>query len=221
MFYKKVILDESYEGVKMKQVKDSKRISAVFIPDFIVKTLKSRGMELIDLETNLITNKDNTLTWLKDNLSKLDIKDWVSINHMLNSKLLPRQKNKMSYGFSTDDDNTFFKFIESDIRNKVGMLEDVVNMEEIVKLYTNDKVDIKSIILSNNHNELPYTFVQGNDTVFVIISEGFMNFIVYNIKEFKETFVSSLVDYSFKGLGELRTTRSELFMDYISLKLTK
>ena len=205
----------------MKQVNDSKIISAVFIPDFIVKTLKSRGMELIDFETNLITNKDNTLTWLKDNLSKLDMKDWVSINHMLNGKLLPRQKNKMSSFFSEINNETFYNFIERDIRNKVGMIEDVVNMEEIIKLYTSDKVDIKSIILSNNHNELPYTFVQGNDTVFVIISEGFMNFIVYNIKEFKETFVSSLVDYSFKGLGELRTTRSELFMDYISLKLTR
>ena len=100
----------------MKQVNDSKRISVVFIPDFIVKTLKSRGMELIDLETNLITNKDNTLTWLKDNLSKLDIKDWVSVNHMLNSKLLPRQKNKMSVFFSDENNNTFYKFIENDIR---------------------------------------------------------------------------------------------------------
>lgn len=205
----------------MKQINEANNISVVFIPDFIVKTLKSRNMELIDLETSMVTNKDNTISWLKNNLSKLDIKDWLSVNHMMCSKLLPKQKNRIT-GFGVESDSFSFCYdLENNVRRSVNMTQDVENMEQLLSLYSNTDIDIKSIILSNNHNELPYTLVKGNDTVFVIISEGFMNFVVYDIKLFKETFVSSLVDYCFNGLGELRTTRSALFMDYISLTLAK
>ena len=193
-------------------------LSVVFIPDYVVKTLKSKNMELIDLETSLITNGSNTNSWLNNNLSKMDIKDWISVNRMLVSKLLPRQKLfGLSEPMNYKNSRSFNSILETDIRNSVGLVEDVVNMNELLSLYSNEDIDINTIILSNNHNELPYKLVQGNDTVFVIISEGFMNFIVYDIKPFKETFVSSVVDYSFKSFGERRTVGSPMFMDYISL----
>ena len=193
-------------------------LSVVFIPYYVVKTLKSKNMELIDLETSLITNSSNTNSWLNNNLSKMDIKDWISVNHMLVSKLLPRQKLfGLSEPMNYKNSRSFISILETDIRNSVGLVEDVVNMNELLSLYSNEDIDINTIILSNNHNELPYKLVQGNDTVFVIISEGFMNFIVYDIKPFKETFVSSVVDYSFTSFGQRRTVGSPMFMDYISL----
>ena len=60
-----------------------------------------------------------------------------------------------------------------------------------------------------------------DETIFVILHNGFTNFIVYKDVNFTKSLSGLMIDYMFKMCGETETFESQYFHWFMSLNNTK
>lgn len=162
-------------------------VRVMYIPEYIYNALLSKGFDLTKLEYLVTNTKDieEVKNELSKYISKLDIDTFLSaaiLSNVLGTKLPDFQENE-SEGMNE-------KYMEP--------------FRELISIYTNNKVDIPSIILSKTDTdvELPWRLQAMQDRiVLVILQDGFFNFITYNIKEFKIYFLEILTNFMAKMYG--------------------
>lgn len=203
-----------------------KKVSVVFIPDYIKKTMEARGLtlEMLDKHVgeyygyhNTMINLDNINKWFKNNMSSNDITDLVLANDIFTNNVL--RIHNLLYKANNDKNIGTLRYLQDELPSLVGYNIKDTNYKEFISLYCNPNIDINSIIMSRTNSEenAVWSTVVTEYTIFIILHEGFTNFIVYNIKEFKEVFTSSLVDSIFKMFGEDTVVNSSIFKSFIRL----
>ncbi len=203
-----------------------KKVSVVFIPDYIKKTIEARGLtlEMLDKHVgeysgyhNTMINLDNINKWFKNNMSSNDITDLVLANDIFTNNVL--RIHNLLYKANNDKNIGTLRYLQDELPSLVGYNIKDTNYKEFISLYCNPNIDINSIIMSRTNSEenAVWSTVVTEHTIFIILHEGFTNFIVYNIKEFKEVFTSSLVDSIFKMFGEDTVVNSSIFKSFIRL----
>ncbi len=203
-----------------------KKVSVVFIPDYIKKTIEARGLtlEMLDKHVgeysgyhNTMINLDNINKWFKNNMSSNDITDLVLANDIFTNNVL--RIHNLLYKANNDKNIGTLRYLQDELPSLVGYNIKDTNYKEFIYLYCNPNIDINSIIMSRTNSEenAVWSTVVTEHTIFIILHEGFTNFIVYNIKEFKEVFTSSLVDSIFKMFGEDTVVNSSIFKSFIRL----
>lgn len=203
-----------------------KKVSVVFIPDYIKKTMEARGLtlEMLDKHVgeysgyhNAMINLDNINKWFKNNMSSNDITDLVLANDIFTNNVL--RIHNLLYKANNDKNIGTLRYLQDELPSLVGYNIKDTNYKEFISLYCNPNIDINSIIMSRTNSEenAVWSTVVTEHTIFIILHEGFTNFIVYNIKEFKEVFTSSLVDSIFKMFREDTVVNSSIFKSFIRL----
>lgn len=184
-----------------------KNVSIVFIPDYLVKTLESRNITLDILDkyiSNFDINNINVINKiLTDNIAIYDLHDLIDFNIMLNNKLL----NSSNNNYVTNDLLLHSNYIITDANTN----------HDLIELYHDPKIDVRSIIVSRNNIALDTVcnMAHTDNTVFIILRNGFTNFMIYNIKGFKEIFLANVVDFIHKVYGEDVLNNSTIFNTYI------
>jgi len=203
-----------------------KKVSVVFIPDYIKKTMEARGLtlEMLDKHVgeysgyhNTMINLDNINKWFKNNMSSNDITDLVLANDIFTNNVL--RIHNLLYKANNDKNIGTLRYLQDELPSLVGYNIKDTSYKEFISLYCNPNIDINSIIMSRTNSEenTVWSTVVTEHTIFIILHEGFTNFIVYNIKEFREVFTSSLVDSIFKMFGEDTVVNSSIFKSFIRL----
>lgn len=172
----------------------------LFIPDYVLASLNARGLDFVKFSSEvdkLVVNKEvNTegalLDLLRSKLSKYDVEDVIASNVIA--------------------------------KNHLGLEEVIIksfiNYERVITNLVDKDVNLKNIIVSSTTNtgiDVPFRFMGSETTVFVVLQNGFLNFITYNIVEFKTWFLNILVNYLVKVCGEKELFSSNIFADFNKL----
>lgn len=176
-------------------------VEPIFIPDYIVSALQSRGVTLVELEgiikedvTRYMNGADNSgllETYLKSKLSIMDIKDLLIYNTYTLLKL------------TTDPQGTY-NYITNSLRNIA--YDDKEKLNTLQALYNN---------MSNNDTNL-YDFHLGADCIFVILHSGFSNYIINNTSSDVVEVFRKLVNKIVSSYGEARLVPSNFFKLYLN-----
>lgn len=187
------------------------RGSIVFIPDYLSKQLSKLGVtsEKLFIISTMLDDSDRYGTinkmggLLRDNVSSRDIRDIAILNNALYKYLY---KIDIRH-FPLSALSVLLDICDAAIGEYVS---DQNAVTEVVNLYINQKIDIKSILVNgNNKNEL-YTCDVMTDTLLVIVHDGFTNFIVNNDKEVTDNLSVGLLDYYTQRLGTTSFEKSFL-----------
>lgn len=225
----------------MDMVNTSKRVSVAFIPDYVVKTLESRGMTLLMLDGMIGTYKKNMdpnywksgssvsvrdidngildtfRKWIDANISKNDIKDIMIANSVLNKLLYT--DNYHSFDGGNDRKFGTELIFCSELYGVVSSSSTKDEEADFISLYSNPEIDINTIIMSrdkNVENTLWSTVVTEN-TIFIVLHSGFTNFMTYNNLEFRKHFASCVLDYIVKYFNEDTAVKGRVFKSFIRL----
>jgi len=178
---------------------DNEKSSMVFIPDYVYDSLVGYGISLEE-----IANVDRPgVNVLVDKILKL-----LSVNDLSELELV----NQLMY-------NVLYKTKLSDVIYSGGyndVIRHIYNItynsdedyNKIINLYYNKKISDDDVLMSDN-NKI-YTVKHERNVVFVIIHDGFTNFIVNNNKEISDVLSKRLLDYCVKGLGKDNFDKSYL-----------
>jgi len=197
----------------MKNLPEYNKGSIVFVPDYVNKEIAKLGItpEKLYMISTLDVNErydvmGKLATVLKNGVSGVDIKDISILNHLLYKSL---------YGTNVNNFPNSALSIMLELCNMAsgGYIDDINNynsVKEVINLYVNQKIDVKTILMNgNNKNEL-YTCDAMTDTLLVIIHDGFTNFIVENDDEVKNSLSVGLLDYYTQRLGKTSYEKSFL-----------
>lgn len=201
----------------------AQKVNVVAIPDYLIISLKANGLTLdhIDSSVGRLTNYDvNKIQVLrdtfKDKLSLSDIADLVVCNNILNENIF--RTSEIAYRKYEDrlaGTEDFIKDLEY-LVNENGLNEDA--RKNIISLYCDKDKDVDTIILSKDKSEIEKicSFVQTDDTLFVVAHSGFTNFIVYG-GEFKKLISKYIIDKLILVYGEDRAVLSNVFKSFLRL----
>lgn len=215
----------------------SDRVELIFIPEYIVSALKSRGTSLVEFETLLrqplrryidikndlnmegsnihninsrliTTDTTNFIKYLKEKLSMVDIEDLYIYNHAYNIKLV---------------DNTYSSTFLADVIN-AGFGSAVWELNPNNSNYDTKKIHKTLETLYNNNmriiNEdisLPFDFQQGTDCLFVVLKYGFTNYILDNDIDKRVLIFSKFINKIVSSFGESRALGGQLIYNYLKL----
>ena len=174
----------------------------IVLPSYVVETLHAQDKGWIkftnDIDSIFSTKEESTeqavklAEYFKANISKYDFEDTVACSTILNTHLgikdLPLLKA--------------LPYIKDE------------TLSRVVTSLADKDVDINKIILSNISNpdmNVPFSFRVSENCLYLILQNGFTNFIVYNITNFKFYFLQVLLNYLFKICGKKDVFRSSQF----------
>lgn len=216
----------------MKTVSEN-GVLLVSIPEYIHKTLDSKGVSLAMLGDKLGTltrlNDDNKsalrqaaitefYNFLKDQLSLSDINDLLICNSLVDdifygtsssigSKPTTYAPVKIpdvtSYAFS----NLMRIFENNSIRD---------GQADFINYMSNKDVDLNGIIMNNDHTKV-VELVKTQYVLFVIIKSGFTNIIRFKNTNFVSYFRKLTLNSMFNAYGDALTTNHALFLSYLRL----
>lgn len=198
-------------------------VNVVAIPDYLITSLQANGVSL-DYLDSMVGKLDNysdpkvkeLMDNLRDKLSLNDIADLAVTNEILNEKIFKVSdivyKDMDSRRTGTED---FVKDLAYLAMEK-GLIEDA--RKNVISLYCEKDIETDTIILSKDKSEIDKicSFVQTDDTLFVVVHSGFTNFLVYG-GEFKKLISKYIIDKLFLGYGEDRTVKSNVFKSFLRL----
>lgn len=200
--------------------------NVVFLPNHVYQAITANGTTLEAMDSKLTkaitvaeenkimvdyqNERSDLNKVLGDKISSYDVDDVYICNDVIYDRIfkvskflnypLPKVElgRYMSYGMYSLDKDTY--------------KDDRIN--ELITYYTNKSIDVNIIMNGNKTHEL-YRFERTNNMIFVILYDGFMNFISYDIKCFIEYFLNDLLDYMFRTLGERDTMCSVVYRSFI------
>jgi len=167
----------------------------VFVPWYIKTAIDAIGVDLTTL-TNDLTKTDTPL----DKMSKDDLKDFVAINLFM-------QDYFFIGGEISESDSAFHT-----ARNYTGReIIDAISKDVINVLSADGKVEIKNTIIMTYEN----------NTVYVILQEGFSNFIKFNDKTLEKELINEIINFAFKYFKSIDIYDSRYFKKFLTLNKTK
>lgn len=213
------------------------RVELLFIPEYIVSALKSRGTSLVEFETllrqplrryidnaNLLntdgknrtmmankfitTDTINFIQYLKEKLSMVDIEDLLIYNNLYNLRF---SNSKYS--------DTFLAYIINEgFGSAVWELNLNNNNCDTVKMHkTMETLYDNNMRIINENISLPFEFQQGTDCLFVVLKYGFTNYILDNDFDKRVFIFSKLFNKIVSSFGESRALRGDLVSIYLKL----
>jgi len=168
-------------------------LSIVFVPWYTKVSMDNAKVTMSDLGTDIENETDDKIS----KMSRLDFKDLILINKFMHETL-----------FVHHDGTT--------IGNKIDCLYNGRNIAE----------DAREVIetLSNNQNvDVKDTFIltYENNTIYVILKEGFSNFIKFSNNVDKATLHTELINFAFKYFKSSDIYDSRYFKNFLILNKTK
>lgn len=172
----------------------------LFIPEYVLLSLDARGLDFnkfsSEVDKIVVDKTVNTegvvLDLLRSKLSKYDVEDVIASNVIA--------KNHLG--------------IEE------VMIKNFIKYDRVITNLVDKNVNLREIIMSSATNasiNVPFRFMGSETTVFVVLQNGFLNFITYNIVEFKTWFLNILINYLVKVCGEKELLSSNVFADFNKL----
>lgn len=221
----------------MDRFNKHKKFSVVFIPDYLVTTLETKGKSLRDIDSivgkigtsELIYTRDVTSRtlenenirvlneWFIKNMSKMDILDLITANDIFFENILDIRR--VRYKNENDRHIGTFNYVYNALPEALHYNLDSKQKLDLISHYQNKDVDLNTIIMSRDTNtdSVVWSMVVTENTLFIVMHPGFSNFIVYNNLKFKEYFVTRLVDCLFKMFGEDAVVNHRIFKSFIRL----
>ena len=184
--------------------------NVVFIPNYIVQGLAAQGVSLGLFEDILIQATDNSEVFdlLKDKLSNNDILDLYLTNMYMTNSII-----------GEDNNGTLHDFIRYTLIDKVGLEGDTELLKQRYVVILNNLLSKKSIYMSENDEESRYTLSVKENTIFVILHDGFSDLLYNSDSSEKEIFVKTLINKMFAVFGEEDTLSKGMFRAYIRKRL--
>lgn len=185
-------------------MRDLNNFEIVCIPDYLVKTLKSNNITLDDLDSKCNTSEDNIVYYenlLLNTISLRDLMDLISSNTFFDNIII----NKMSIYFSQPLHRLLDKLHYS---NAMPSLKDSLN--SFISLFSNNNT-----IIMSEYNKL-YEYYVTQNTLFIIVHEGFTNFTLYSDADFKNFFIDELLVKLISTYGEKRVYANETFKQFFN-----
>jgi hypothetical protein len=180
-----MLLDNNYKN------KQNDGIEIVFIPDYVYKMLNYKNIELS------IKDLNHAYDFLKDDINKQDIKDFLVCNRLLHENL-------------TNCLNSVY--LENITYNKQ-------DEQDIINLFSNSDITNINMSTDNNRDKGIWSLVPKDDFVFIVIHSGFTNYILHNnLVNFKRLFFKELIDYVYRYYGESKLVNSYFFNVLFKLK---
>lgn len=85
--------------------------------------------------------------------------------------------------------------------------------------YIKKEIDLINLLsISNNEFINTFNLIYSNNTIYVILKEGFTNFIKFNNQNDKEYFIRSLTNFMFKHFSSKDVFSSVYFKTFLNLK---
>lgn len=195
-------------------------VEIMFIPDYIVNALNSRGVTMADFQNALAVDiRDRVrimagdkcmneesggfqpnltgVQLLEAKLSKIDREDLIIWNRFDVLRFTTTGVEQRSIGGSLGDKLGYFSPDQERIT------------KTLMSLYTN----------SMSINNKTFSTYPGSDCLFVILHSSFSNYIINKDNELRTKILKELVNDMVKHFGEERFAVSELF--YLFIKLIK
>lgn len=192
-------------------------VELIFIPDYIVSALKSKGISIQDLDNALkgelhryvnglgtvhtdingdrLVNS-NCKNILESKLSRVDIEDLLVFNDPTILKLQNTEDSKFrEISFMMLAAGSGIKYKQENVSNT------------LLTLYSNDMSSGTKVIDT----------VIGTDALYVVLHKGFSNYLIDNDFELQYNIFSSLVDKVLISFGEGRYLSSPLSRQYLRM----
>ena len=184
--------------------------NVLFMPNYIIQGLNAQGVSLGLFENILIeaTNDERVFELLEDKLSKNDILDFYLVNMYMSNYIL-----------GEDDHGSIHDFIKYGILYKYGLAYDAPLLKKRYTDILNNLLSKKSIYMSENDDESKYTLSVQENTIFVILHDGFSDLLFNSDSSEKEIFVKTLINKMFNVFGEEATLKTSIFKAYIRKQL--
>jgi len=195
-------------------------VDMVFIPDYILTTLQANKITLSSIDSlarSYSETKDSRIVdGFKDSLSnKLSISDLTDIlttNNIVYKALFNMNKYRLD-GSTTD---FLFNACDYAIMDKSSYKWNLNKEElEVLNIFISDTKEIDSIIVSGDKNEI-YSTVITDNTIFVVLHEGFGNILIRNDYD-KSDILKGLIDYTIKSFSYERIKNTLMFKQFIRL----
>lgn len=164
-------------------------IGVIYVPWYLKANLDANGMDIDELKSNLKRSETK--------LAVADIDDLKIINRLMAKNL-----------FKTINFNSNL-LTESLSRDRE------YNIEETIK----QEIDLINLLAKEN-SEFFNTFnlIYSNNTIYVILKEGFTNFIKFNNQKDKDYLIEKLTNFMFKHFNSKDVFNDIYFKTFLSLK---
>jgi len=184
--------------------------NVLFMPNYIIQGLNAQGVSLSLFENILIEATDDIKVFelLEDKLSRNDILDFYLVNMYI-----------MNYLLGEDNHGSTHDFIKYDILYKYGLGNDRKLLKKRYTDILNNLLSKKSIYMSENDDESKYTLSVQQNTIFVILHDGFSDLLFNSGSSEKEIFVKTLINKMFDVFGEEATLKTGIFKSYTKKQL--
>lgn len=182
-----------------------KKLSILVLPDYILSTLASRGVDNNDLikvldviaESNLEsnTNVETITSFLKSKLSKQDFDDLIAVAKLFHQDF---NINTELSNYSTT----------TDINKIIG---------DIIAINKDDTIDLNKFIVRSDKTAdtiVPFSIKGGSSSIIIVLEKGFFNYKVNNVQGFNFYFLDVLICYMLKMFGAKLTYQHHIFNSF-------
>jgi len=168
-------------------------MNIVFIPWYTKVSMDNANVSISDLGNDIQNETDDKIS----KMSRLDFKDLILINKFMHETLF------------INHDGTTIGFKIDCLYNGNNIAKDA--REVIETLSNNQNVNVKDTFI------LTYE----NNTIYVILKEGFSNFIKFSNNVDKATLHTELINFAFKYFKSSDIYDSRYFKNFLILNKTK
>jgi len=206
-------------------------IEVVLIPHYIERWLKSNNITLVELERLCDNFKNDLGEWSEDKTYKermqdtklyklisenLSIKDTLALATSINMLLSKLFKNT---GYETWDGDNDGHPLVSVCRHIISERNIYHNNNDAVNKLINDLSSDESILMSVNNIKEKYSINIVDKTIFVVIHEGFTDFIRLNNQEIgrviRKDIVNTIYNISSRNSGSEFVTGNKYLKSFI------
>jgi hypothetical protein len=164
-------------------------IGVIYVPWYLKANLDANGMDIDELKSNLKR--------CETKLAIADINDLQIVNRLIVRDL-----------FKTINFNNNM-LIESLSRGVGYSIDFTINQElELINLLTKEDSEFFNT----------FNLIYSNNTIYVILKEGFTNFIKFNNQKDRDYLIESLTNFMFKHFNSKDVYNDIYFKTFLSLK---
>jgi len=195
-------------------------IDIVFIPDYILTTLEANKITLSSIDSLARSYSDTKDHRIMDNfkesisnkLSVTDLTDIVTTNNIVYKALFNMNRYKKD-GHTSD---FLLNACDYAVMDKSSYSYNLNKEElEVLNILIDPNKEIDTIIVSGDKNEI-YSTVVTDNTLFVVLHEGFGNVLIRNDYD-KSTVLKGLIDYTIKSFSYERIKYTNILKQFIRL----
>jgi len=180
----------------------------VFLPQHVYNAMRAQGISLDALDTKIATaeNEVDVVNYLNSKLSNMDIQDIYNTKRLIDKYVL-----KLPY----EHNGKASLFTNLVYGSSTGNYSKNYPLTELISFYTNSSVDINNVI-NENKDDVVFSVEYTNNIVFVILLDGFSNFITYKNVKFPDWFLSRLTGYMFRKYSEEDVRNTNFFESIVT-----